>query len=67
MEKEGYQMKVKLTKNDIEQVIPPKKKNEAIEQTERYEKEYEISKKELDRILEQMDALFEQLKESDEV
>lgn len=55
-------MKVKLTKSDIEKVIPPKDKSEAIEQSERYEKEYEVSKKELEAILESLEQLLEELK-----
>lgn len=55
-------MKIKLTKSDIEKVIPPKDKNEAIEQSERYEKEYEISKKELEDILENLGQLMEEFK-----
>lgn len=53
--------KIKLTKNDFEKVLPPKEKQEAIEQSERYEKEYEKSKKQLDAILEQLERLMKEL------
>ena len=57
--------KIKLTKKDIEKVIPPKGKDEAIEQSERYEREYEASKKKLDDILKRLDEILKQLEESE--
>ncbi len=53
-------MAVKLTKNEIEKIIPPKQKDDAIEQTKRYEEEYKISKKELEELLEKLSKLYEQ-------
>ena len=50
--------KVKLTKKDIERVIPPMYKEGAIEQTEKYVSEYEKSKKELEEILEKLKELY---------
>lgn len=54
-------MKTKLTKNDIDKVFPPKQRSEAIEQSERYEQEYEVSKKRLDDILEKLDEMLKEL------
>lgn len=48
----------KLTKKDIDRVLPPKEKEEAIEQSERYEKEYETSKRKLDEILQQLEEMM---------
>lgn len=59
-------MAVKLTKNDIDKIIPPKQKGDAIEQTKRYEKEYEISKKEIEEIIEKLARLYGEMKESNE-
>lgn len=50
--------RVKLTKKDIERVIPPMDKEGAIEQTEKYVSEYEKSKKELEDILEKLKELY---------
>lgn len=58
-------MKSKLTKSDMDRIIPPKKKDEAIEQSERYEREYELSKKELDDMIKKLDELLEKLKNSE--
>lgn len=58
-------MKSKLTKNDIDKVMPPKHKEGAIEQSERYEKEYEISKKELDDILKKMEKMMDALRDKE--
>lgn len=58
-------MKSKLTKSDMDRIIPPKKKAEAIEQSERYEREYELSKKELDDMIKKLDELLEKLKNSE--
>lgn len=55
--------KNKLSRKDIEKVFPPKDKNEAIEQSERYEKEYEISKKELDEFLRKLEELSKKFSE----
>lgn len=41
----------KLTKNDIEKILPSLGKEEAIEQTERYREEYENSKKEFEEFM----------------
>ena len=58
--------KIKLIKNDFEKVLPPKEKQEAIEQSERYEKEYEKSKKQLDEILEQLEILMKELEKQED-
>ena len=57
--------KIRLTKNDIDKIIPPKGKFAAIEQSERYEKEYEVSRKELDEILKQLEELMNRLNDSE--
>ncbi len=57
--------KNKLTRSDIDKAIPPREKDEAIRQSERYEMEYNISKKELDEILEKLEQLMELLKEKE--
>lgn len=44
----------KLTKNDIERVLPTLEKDKAIEQTERYMAEYENSKKEFEELMRRM-------------
>ena len=49
---------VKLTKKDIERVLPPMDKERAIEQTEKYVSEYEKSKKELEEILKKLKELY---------
>lgn len=56
--------KTKLTKKDIDKAIPPRKKDEAIKQSERYEKEYNLSKKELEEILEKFEELMKLLEEN---
>lgn len=53
-------MKSKVSKSDVDRIIPPKKKREAIEQSERYEKEYEDSKRELDEILKRLEEILKQ-------
>ena len=58
-------MKSKLTKRDMDRIIPPKKKDEAIEQSERYEREYELGKEELDDMIKKLDELLEKLKNSE--
>ena len=57
--------KNKLTRSDIDKAIPPREKDKAIRQSERYEMEYNISKKELDGILEKLEQLMELLKEKE--
>lgn len=59
--------KIKLTRNDIEKAIPPLEKNEAIKQSERYEEEYHMSKKELDEIIERLKKLMNELEELEKV
>ena len=51
-------MATKLTKNDIESVLPPLEKKEAIEQTERFREEYENSKKQFEELLEKMSQMI---------
>lgn len=51
-------MATKLTKNDIESVLPPLEKKEAIEQTERFREEYEKSKKQFEELLEKMSQML---------
>lgn len=58
-------MAVKLTKNDIDKIIPPKPKNDAIKQTKRYEEEYEISKKEIEEIMERLSKLYEKINDDE--
>ncbi len=58
-------MKNKLTKNDIDKIIPPKEKREAIEQSVRYEQEYEMSKRELEEIMGNLKQLAAQLSEEE--
>lgn len=50
--------KIKLTKKDIERVIPPMDKEQAIAQTEKYVLEYEKSKKELEEMLEKLKSMY---------
>lgn len=50
--------KVKVTKKDIDRIIPPMDKEGAIEQTEKYVTEYEKSKKQLDEIIEKLRELY---------
>lgn len=52
-------MASKLTKNDIERVLPILDKQEAIEQTERFVAEYENSKKEFEEIIEKIDQMID--------
>jgi hypothetical protein len=54
-------MKIKLTKKDIDRAFPPREKEDAIEQSARYEQEYESSRKELDEMLKKMDELLKKL------
>ena len=56
-------MKIKLTRNDIEKVLPPQEREEAIKQSERYEKEYEISKKRLDELLSELEKLMKDIEQ----
>ena len=53
-------MATKLTKNDIESVLPPLEKKEAIEQTERFREEYENSKKQFEELLEKMSQMIKE-------
>lgn len=52
--------KIKLTKKDIERVLPPMEKEQAIKQTEKYVAEYEKSKKELEEMLEKLKSMYNQ-------
>lgn len=54
-------MKIKLTKKDIDRAFPPREKEDAIEQSARYEKEYEVSRKELEEMLEKMENLLKKI------
>lgn len=58
--------KIKLTKRDIDKVIPPLGKNEAIKQSERYEKEYEESKRQLEELLKELEVLKDELRKLEE-
>ena len=53
-------MQKKLTKNDIEKILPPLGKDEAIKQTERYEEEYENSKKEFEEFMKKIRETLEE-------
>lgn len=55
----------KLTKSDIDKALPPKEKREAIEQSERYVREYELSRKELDEMLSRLEKVMEKLKRTE--
>ena len=54
---------ITTAKNNIDKVLPPKEKKDAIEQSERYEKEYEMSRKKLDEILMELERLKKELEE----
>lgn len=44
----------KLTKNDIEKILPQLQKDEAIEQDKKYKKEYEESRRQWEEIMRQI-------------
>lgn len=53
-------MAIKLTKNDIDRIIPQLEKEAAIEQDKKFKKEFEESKKQYEKIIEQMSEACEQ-------
>lgn len=57
--------KIKLTKKDIDRIIPPKNKKDAIEESERFEQEYEKNKKDLEEILEALKKLAEEFNKNE--
>ena len=52
--------KIKLTKKDIERVLPTMDKEQAIKKTEKYVAEYEKSKKELEEMLGKLKSMYNQ-------
>ncbi len=53
--------KKRLTKREIEKVLPPLERDDAIKQSVRYEREYEESKKQLEDILKKLEILKAEL------
>lgn len=56
--------KNKLTKKEFDRILPPQEKNEAIEQSVRYEKEYEESKQKLNDMLKKLEELLKKYEEN---
>lgn len=59
--------KTKLTKKDIDRIIPPKDKKDAIKESERFEQEYEKNKKDLEKILEALNKMAEELNRNEDL
>lgn len=49
----------KLTKNDIDKIIPQLEKEAAIEQDKKFKKEFEESQKQYEKIIEKMSEVCE--------
>lgn len=58
--------KVTITKDDLEKIIPPKDKKEAIAQSEKYSEEFEKSREQVNQILDELQKMFAELEKSDE-
>lgn len=56
----------RLSKKEIEKILPPLEREKAIEQSMRYENEYKASKKELERIFLELERYKKQLEETQE-
>lgn len=52
-------MATKLTKNDIDKIIPKLEKEEAIEQDKKFKKEFEESQKQFEEFMKKMSEMSE--------
>ena len=52
-------MAIKLTKNDIDKIIPQLEKEAAIEQDKKFKKEFEESQKQFEEIIQKMSEICE--------
>ena len=52
-------MAIKLTKNDIDKIIPQLEKEEAIEQDKKFKKEFEESQRQFEELIQKMSEISE--------
>mgnify|MGYP001050407646 CR=1 FL=1 len=51
----------KLSKKDIEKVMPPKDREDAIKQTEKYVTEFENSKREFEELIKKLSRVYDEV------